>query len=76
MKKRLLISWIMKRVSLNLNFIVVYFQLLKDFIVLLIKEILDHKIRPFLQEDGGDVTFVDFKKGVLYLKLEVNNVNH
>ncbi|XP_063934503.1 NFU1 iron-sulfur cluster scaffold homolog, mitochondrial-like [Zophobas morio] len=38
--------------------------------ILLIKEILDHKIRPFLQEDGGDVTFVDFKKGVLYLKLE------
>ena len=33
-----------------------------------IKEILD-KIRPFLNNDGGDVEFVKFEDGVVYLKL-------
>ena len=27
------------------------------------------KIRHFLQKDGGDVTFVSFKDGVVYVKM-------
>lgn len=36
----------------------------------LIKELLDSRIRPTVQEDGGDVTFVDYKDGVVKLKLQ------
>lgn len=34
----------------------------------LIKETLD-KIRPFIQRDGGDVKFVDFKDGIVYVSM-------
>lgn len=34
-----------------------------------IKEILD-KIRPYLNQDGGDVEFVKFEKGICYVKLK------
>ena len=34
----------------------------------LIIETLD-KIRHFLQKDGGDVTFVEFKDGVVYVRM-------
>jgi len=34
----------------------------------LINEKLE-KIRPFLQSDGGDLQFVDFKDGIVYIKL-------
>ena len=27
------------------------------------------KIRPFLNSDGGDIEFVDFKDGIVYVKL-------
>lgn len=27
------------------------------------------KIRPFLQNDGGDVEFVKFKDGIVYIKM-------
>ncbi len=33
-----------------------------------IKEILD-KIRPFLQNDGGDIEYVDYKDGIVYVKV-------
>jgi Fe-S cluster biogenesis protein NfuA len=33
-----------------------------------IKEVLD-TIRPFLISDGGDVQFVSFKDGIVYVKL-------
>jgi len=33
-----------------------------------IKEILE-KIKPFLNNDGGDVEFVKYESGVLYVKL-------
>ncbi len=36
----------------------------------LIKELLDTKIRPTVQEDGGDVIFVRYKEGVVGLKLQ------
>lgn len=37
--------------------------------VLMIKEILDTRIRPTVQEDGGDVQFVSFRDGVVELQL-------
>jgi Fe-S cluster biogenesis protein NfuA len=33
-----------------------------------IKDVLD-TIRPFLMNDGGDVEFVSFKDGIVYVKL-------
>ncbi|CAF0974315.1 unnamed protein product [Didymodactylos carnosus] len=36
----------------------------------MIKELLDTRIRPTVQEDGGDVTFVDYVDGIVRLKLQ------
>lgn len=33
-----------------------------------VKEILD-KIKPFLVNDGGDVTFIKYEDGIVYIKL-------
>lgn len=33
-----------------------------------IKEVLD-KVRPYLNSDGGDVSFVKFEDGICYVKL-------
>ena len=33
-----------------------------------INEILD-TIRPYLMDDGGDVEFVNFKDGIVYIRL-------
>ena len=33
-----------------------------------VKEVLD-KIRPFLQNDGGDIEFVEFKDGIVYVSV-------
>ena len=41
-----------------------------DDTVLFIKELLDTRIRPFVQEDGGDISYVKFENGVLYLKMQ------
>lgn len=41
-----------------------------DEIVQMIKELLDTRIRPTVQEDGGDVLFVDFKDGIVRLKMQ------
>ncbi|XP_026321559.1 NFU1 iron-sulfur cluster scaffold homolog, mitochondrial-like isoform X2 [Hyposmocoma kahamanoa] len=41
-----------------------------DEIVQMIKELLDTRIRPTVQEDGGDVLFVEFKDGILKLKMQ------
>lgn len=40
-------------------------------IVALIKEILDARVRPFVQEDGGDIKFIEFEedKGRVLLEL-------
>lgn len=43
-----------------------------DETVMMIKELLDSKIRPTVQEDGGDITFISFKDGIVQLKLQVN----
>ena len=33
-----------------------------------IKEVIE-KVRPFLQNDGGDIEFVRFENGVVYVKM-------
>jgi len=38
-------------------------------VVTVIKELLDTRIRPTVQEDGGDIHFAGFKDGVVYLKM-------
>ncbi|VDP16385.1 unnamed protein product [Schistosoma margrebowiei] len=42
----------------------------EDETVLMIKELLDTRIRPTVQEDGGDIIFKDFKDGIVRLKLQ------
>ena len=28
-----------------------------------------HKLRPYLQRDGGDIEYVDFKDGTVYVRM-------
>ena len=28
-----------------------------------------HKLRPYLQRDGGDIELVDFKDGIVYVRM-------
>ncbi|MDT8343755.1 MAG: NifU family protein [Thermohalobaculum sp.] len=39
-------------------------------IVLQIKELLDTRVRPAVAQDGGDITFHGFDKGVVYLHMQ------
>jgi Fe-S cluster biogenesis protein NfuA len=41
-----------------------------DEIVAQIKELLDAKVRPAVAQDGGDITFHGFDKGVVYLMMK------
>jgi Fe-S cluster biogenesis protein NfuA len=41
-----------------------------DDTVAMIKELLDSRIKPMVQEDGGDVLFRGFENGVVKLKLQ------
>lgn len=41
-----------------------------DDTVQMIKELLDTRIRPTVQEDGGDIVFVAFEEGVVKLKMQ------
>jgi len=36
----------------------------------MIKELIESRIRPSVQEDGGDVVFKQFKDGVVYLQMQ------
>jgi len=38
--------------------------------VAMIRELLDTRIRPTVQEDGGDIIYVGFKDGIVQLKLQ------
>lgn len=40
-----------------------------DETVAMIKELLDTRIRPTVQEDGGDIIFRGFDDGIVYLKM-------
>ncbi|OAD56422.1 hypothetical protein WN48_03426, partial [Eufriesea mexicana] len=39
-------------------------------IVQMIKELLDTRIRPTVQEDGGDIVFMGFEDGIVKLKMQ------
>lgn len=41
-----------------------------DEIVAQIKELLDMRVRPAVAQDGGDITFHGFDKGVVYLTMK------
>ncbi|XP_051509662.1 NFU1 iron-sulfur cluster scaffold homolog, mitochondrial-like isoform X2 [Myxocyprinus asiaticus] len=41
-----------------------------DEVVAMIKELLDTRIRPTVQEDGGDVLYYGFEDGIVKLKLQ------
>jgi Fe-S cluster biogenesis protein NfuA len=41
-----------------------------DPIVAKIRELLDHKIRPAVAQDGGDIIFQSFEDGIVYLSLQ------
>lgn len=41
-----------------------------DEVVMMIKELLDTRIRPTVQEDGGDIVFKGFEDGIVKLKLQ------
>lgn len=42
-----------------------------DETVMMIKELLDTRIRPTVQEDGGDIVFMGFTDGIVKLKMQV-----
>jgi Fe-S cluster biogenesis protein NfuA len=42
----------------------------EDPIVTKIRELLDHKIRPAVAQDGGDITFQSYEDGIVYLNLK------
>ena len=39
-------------------------------IIVQIKELLDTKVRPAVAMDGGDITFSDFKDGIVFLHMQ------
>ncbi|CAB1319776.1 unnamed protein product [Coregonus sp. 'balchen'] len=41
-----------------------------DEVIAMIKELLDTRIRPTVQEDGGDVLYCGFEDGIVKLKLQ------
>lgn len=43
-----------------------------DDTVAMIKELLESRIKPMVQEDGGDVLYRGFENGIVKLKLQVS----
>ena len=41
-----------------------------DPVIAKIRDLLDHKIRPAVAQDGGDITFQSFEDGIVYLNLK------
>jgi Fe-S cluster biogenesis protein NfuA len=35
-----------------------------------IRDLLDTRVRPAVAQDGGDITFHSFEKGIVYLKMQ------
>ncbi|XP_014476362.1 PREDICTED: NFU1 iron-sulfur cluster scaffold homolog, mitochondrial-like [Dinoponera quadriceps] len=46
-----------------------------DEVVQMIKELLDTRIRPTVQEDGGDIVFMGFEEGIVKLKMQGSCTN-
>jgi Fe-S cluster biogenesis protein NfuA len=42
----------------------------EDELVVQIKELLDTRVRPAVAQDGGDIIFRGFDKGIVYLHLQ------
>lgn len=42
----------------------------EDPVITKIRDLLDHKIRPAVAQDGGDITFQSFEDGIVYLNLK------
>lgn len=58
-----------------MGFSIIYFLEINeddDETVMMIKELLDTKIRPTVQEDGGDIIFMGFSEGVVELKMQAS----
>ena len=45
-----------------------------DDTVAMIKELLESRIKPMVQEDGGDIVFRGFDDGIVKLKLQVGSL--
>ncbi|GFT38732.1 NFU1 iron-sulfur cluster scaffold homolog, mitochondrial, partial [Nephila pilipes] len=41
-----------------------------DETVMMIKELLETRIRPVVQEDGGDIIYMGFEDGIVKLKMQ------
>jgi len=41
-----------------------------EVIVWQIKELLDSRVRPAVAQDGGDITFYGFERGIVYLQMQ------
>lgn len=48
----------------------------EDETVMMIKELLDSRIRPTVQEDGGDIVFMAFEDGIVKLKMQVSEMEN
>lgn len=46
-----------------------------DEVVQMIKELLDTRIRPTVQEDGGDIRYMGFENGIVKLKMQGSCTN-
>lgn len=42
-----------------------------DDTVAMIKELLESRVKPMVQEDGGDIIYKGFHDGIVHLKLKV-----
>jgi hypothetical protein len=43
-----------------------------DEVVAMIKELLESRVKPMVQEDGGDVLYAGFEDGVVKLRLQAS----
>ena len=41
-----------------------------DPVIAKIRDLLDHKIRPAVAQDGGDIVFQSFEDGIVYVTLK------
>lgn len=42
-----------------------------DETVAMIKELLEERIKPMVQQDGGDIIYIGYEDGIVKLKLQV-----
>ena len=64
-------SSLLKKLCQILYLLLIEFDEDDDETVMMIKELLDSKIRPTVQEDGGDIVFMGYEDGIVKLKMQV-----